>query len=372
MNYMKKMKIQLQRNEGKVITPIKKENNEDSTLSGMLNLNSSGSCYYSQAQSIEDENSVKNKNKKSDGYWIVLQNWSQCTLKCGGGKSYLQRMCVPPKNGGKPCQGDQIISKDCNTNPCPKLEKKFHIINSNNSTILKPIIKIMPFSSRPQRYSKCVIKEGDILYTKNYKSKKNEYTTDLGGENPDCVEGEKIPIRVVMNNRTISLFAGQDYDTHIETFVLKKSRFNRDLKAEDCFIISEEKGNKQAQLCAFSEGKKLVEEWDYDFHLFKYQCNEKKEEHKVDEFQKKVEEKIKDIKKNLLAEAETEMKHKAQKNEEIKLELKVKNTNNVAFRALQKELNLEELVKQEEMEREKKEVQVMLKNIEEEKKKKVI
>jgi hypothetical protein len=62
---------------------------------------------------------AKKGGSLTDGYWIVLQMWSQCTLKCGGGKSFLQRMCVPPKDGGKPCEGEAILSKDCNKQPCP-------------------------------------------------------------------------------------------------------------------------------------------------------------------------------------------------------------------------------------------------------------
>ena len=52
--------------------------------------------------------------KPVDGYWIMLQDWTDCTLKCGGGKSYQQFMCVPPKNGGKPCKGKSIKSRTCN------------------------------------------------------------------------------------------------------------------------------------------------------------------------------------------------------------------------------------------------------------------
>jgi len=36
-----------------------------------------------------------------DGYWMLLNNWTKCTLSCGGGKSYQQWLCVPPKDGGK-------------------------------------------------------------------------------------------------------------------------------------------------------------------------------------------------------------------------------------------------------------------------------
>lgn len=49
--------------------------------------------------------SSKEKEMLKDGAWVVLQDWTECTLACGGGKNYLHRMCVPPVGGGKPCMG---------------------------------------------------------------------------------------------------------------------------------------------------------------------------------------------------------------------------------------------------------------------------
>ena len=66
------------------------------------------------------DNKGKKDGPKVDGYWNVIQSWSQCTLKCGGGKSFLQRICVSPKNGGKNCEGESIISKDCNKKTLPR------------------------------------------------------------------------------------------------------------------------------------------------------------------------------------------------------------------------------------------------------------
>ena len=56
-----------------------------------------------------------------DGYWILLSDWSECTLKCGGGYRYQQWMCIPPKRGGKPCVGQAIRTKPCNRQPCPNV-----------------------------------------------------------------------------------------------------------------------------------------------------------------------------------------------------------------------------------------------------------
>jgi hypothetical protein len=65
----------------------------------------------------EEEGDGKNKNTQGpqDGKWVLLHDWSECTLACGGGKSFLQQMCMPPKNGGKPCVGNAIVSRECNT-----------------------------------------------------------------------------------------------------------------------------------------------------------------------------------------------------------------------------------------------------------------
>jgi len=100
----------------------------------------------------------------NDGYWITLQEWSQCSLHCGGGISTKQRMCVPPKEGGLPCEGPAILTKPCNIQPCPRV-KGISPNDQKYDAVKKPIVKIMPFSNRPQRYTKCIVKESDLLYT---------------------------------------------------------------------------------------------------------------------------------------------------------------------------------------------------------------
>ncbi len=90
-----------------------------------------------------------------DGYWQILQDWSQCDLKCGGGTSTLQRMCVPPIADGKPCEGEAILTRKCNSQPCPNAivnQYKTNQASLNNTVELKPVIKVLPFSDRPQRY----------------------------------------------------------------------------------------------------------------------------------------------------------------------------------------------------------------------------
>jgi len=371
---MKKMKINIQRTQGNIIIP-KMAQKDPETIAGMLNPDHKAKLELGDSANLKKNNggiSVVMDAKKdqglSDGYWIVLQTWSQCTLKCGGGKSYLQRMCVPPKKGGKPCAGKGIIDKDCNIQPCPKVEATI-MQNTNNTQLLKPIVKIMPFSTRPQRYSKCVIKEGDMMYEKDL-SEKDQLTSNMGAK-PSDMDSVQIPVRVVMNNRTLSIFAGQDYDSHIIGFVLKKSAIVMDAKKPECFYVNQDDG-KKARLCPFGceNTKKAVEEWDYDFNLFKYQCNYGHKEHEVD-FNQKLNSKIKQAKQSMLEEAQNEMRAKSQEGEEHKLATEIKQVNKVALQAIQKEINLEDMIKVEEEDREKREEAQIMKNIEDEKKKSV-
>ena len=91
-----------------------------------------------------------------DGYWVPLQDWSSCTLACGGGTTTLHQKCIPPLEGGKDCKGDAIIVKPCNIEPCPPDE------DDEKAPPLPLKVKIMKVSERPQTYETCIVKEGDM------------------------------------------------------------------------------------------------------------------------------------------------------------------------------------------------------------------
>ena len=59
--------------------------------------------------------------KKKDLTWVAITPWSECSQKCGGGKSYLQRICILPKSSNKTCKGEKMLSKDCNMMPCESM-----------------------------------------------------------------------------------------------------------------------------------------------------------------------------------------------------------------------------------------------------------
>jgi len=197
-----------------------------------------------------------------DGYWILLWDWSQCTLKCGGGLQYQQWMCVPPKMGGKPCQGKAIRSRPCNILPCPKVHS--HNGNKKKEEItLKPIIKSMPFSNRPQRYIKCEVKETDVFYLR--------YDTAENIGKP-----MRYPARLIMNNRTIALYTDDSLENSVFTYNLpdtqvKQSEF--DICCMDIFSM-----NSHQTICGFSQecGNKsnpvFVNNWKNDIKLFSTAC----------------------------------------------------------------------------------------------------
>lgn len=363
MKYLKQLKLQQQRNNGQVVlTPQNQANTP--TISQILS-----PPVEAKTTTSSNANSVG-----ADGYWITLQDWTQCSLKCGGGTSTLQRMCVPPKNGGAPCEGPLIMTKPCNTQPCPNMMSSngLDIMNSNgnNSTVvMKPVVKVMPFSSRPQRYTKCVIKESDLMLSKD---NNNEAQSNNPLINSKTLPKMQIPVRVVMNNQTVSIFAGESYESQVMAFALADTFFKHSNNHQGCFILNE--SGKTAELCpfGFSTNTKILEEWDYDFNLFKFQCHTPKEKIAA-EFDKslndKLQEKINDAKKQLLEERENEIKKGAEKEEANQMQSVIKNTNQVALQAIQKELNLEQMIKDEEAQREAREEQDMLIKIEEEKKK---
>lgn len=260
MNLLRKLKLEEQRSDGIVLFSPANKNKKDETITDLLS--------PKKAQQKTGECTAV------DGKWITISDWTQCSLKCGGGVSTLQRQCIPPKNGGKNCEGPSILTRKCNTQPCPDGK-------STNSTtpqqiLKKPIIKVMRFTNSPQRYVKCKVKEGDLMLYQNMTE------TEASGEsnikkmlkthlNFDELTELNLPVRIVMNNETISVYTGETTDTLFMSFKLKMASFYRHTVRKDCFVIKETE-NKKINLCQFTCNGKEVEEWDYDFHLFKNQC----------------------------------------------------------------------------------------------------
>ncbi|GFN97240.1 sco-spondin [Plakobranchus ocellatus] len=54
-----------------------------------------------------------------DGVWLPWTEWSVCTTTCGGGEQERTRLCQQPKHGGQPCLGPERENLTCAENPCP-------------------------------------------------------------------------------------------------------------------------------------------------------------------------------------------------------------------------------------------------------------
>jgi hypothetical protein len=234
------------------------------------------------------------KQKITDGYWITIQSWSQCSLKCGGGTSTLQRMCVPPKAGGKDCEGEAIVTKSCNTQPCPGVignGQKF--LDNENVTIKNPIMKSLPFSEKPQRYVKCKIKESDLFVFLNVSDIMFDKQSIFKRKEMMDQKSVEFPVRTIMNNQTVSIYTGDEISSLFLSFNIKQTSFHRSTK-QGCFQLYES-SKKYITLCPFgceNGSTQGLEEWDYDYHLFKFQCSYKKDDKAARELKKKLDDKI--------------------------------------------------------------------------------
>ena len=275
MTLLRKLKIEEQRQDGIILYTIQKKIVKDAKES-LVEL------FQNKKKAEKTESTALGAGTAADGYWITINDWTQCSLKCGGGISTLQRACIPPKNAGKPCIGDAILTKKCNTKPCPEIKLSNSTLSSNgNDTVKKPIIKLVKFSNFPQRYVKCKIKESDLMLYQNLTDPSTLQSAKnlLSQVSLEGLAEITVPVRVLMNNETISVFSGDSYESLFMSFKLKNVRFLRHATREDCFVLKETE-RKKINLCSFSAGggcKKEIDEWDYDFHLFKNQCAVKPE-----------------------------------------------------------------------------------------------
>merc|ERR1711957_1141263 len=291
----------------------------------------------------------KNENKRIkagapiDGKWVLIWDWSQCSLKCGGGSTFQQWRCFPPKNGGKPCKGDAIRRKNCNSFPCPGIDS-LKDMKKTEPKILPTIIKVGTFSNRLQRYEKCVVKDNDA-----YAAKYDKKTKNLS----------KIPIRIVMNNYTITLYEDDDYKTVKHSFKIGDTNLKIEKSHFCCFTLKD--GTNENMVCGYdtfcgnASTNSWATGWIKDFALFKNACRTGMYTllTGMDELnlKKKLAKKISDGNADMARKRAKGIKENMLKSD--KNNNPIKNAHDEGFKALSKELNLEKLIKAEEKEREK-------------------
>ena len=238
-----------------------------------------------------------NDDQVNGGYWKVISDYSSCSKACGGGTQTLQRICV----GGKQCIGSNILTKPCNVKSCPFDQDAIKLDYTSNNKQIKldtPVVKVLPFSNRPQRYEKCIIKESDLLLTQENTISK--------------VDVNQVPIRLIMNVHTISIFTGFTDKDKLLTYTISKTLLENSSRDKNCFKFKEQNKEKtqEFEVCPFGVSSDanmtIKQEWERDFSLFKNQCHK---ERKV----------------KYLGEIEVELKHERERLiEEIKLKRKEK------------------------------------------------
>ena len=305
------------------------------------------------------------KNVDKDGFWVLLQDWSPCSMKCGGGIETQQWICNPPLKGGKPCQGQPIRTRPCNTQPCPTVSGRSSSEQNKDEKTFQPILKSLPWSSRLQRYLECEVKETDVLYIRR------DITGNVG-------KPVKYPGRMVMTNRTIALYDDDTFDKNVFTFNLQDSNMGPFIDDYCCLVV--EALDKRFRVCGFAAdcGDKnnpdFVNNWLRAFNLFSKKCY-------VDLPSKNWKESLKKDNEDgdggtmhidmagLMA-REGLIKRKMVEKQQLDIEKKISNTQELALKAIRKELKLERLVRNEEKLKEQSKINNLLRlKLKEEKKK---
>lgn len=304
-----------------------------------------------------------NVSDSSDGYWVLLQDWSSCSKKCGGGIQYQQLVCVPPKGNGKQCLGPSERTRPCNSQPCPDFEKAQYFMKEiPNETVNKPIIKQLPISSKPLRYDKCHIKEADALIS-------NMDTTIL----PNKPTKNKLPIRLIMNEKAIAAYTDDSLSNEVASLLLQETTFFINQGKTSCFEISNK--TQRFEVCDIGNSNPIshmnfVDDWKNDFDIFKNHCNAKKSPVELDS---KDEKELNDELVNKIEQAKVEVLSERAKKVQLKTQAGLDNDldkiQEMGMLAIRKEIKFSELITDEEKQKEKNEIDELANKIKEERRK---
>lgn len=341
---LKRTKIENQRKKGIVIVPKK----EKSQLTQKEIIKSNHNIDFSKA----DGNDQFHTKSEDDDRWVVINEWSQCSQKCGGGTTTLQRKCILTD---RPCKGNAILTKKCNTESCPKYVN--NLIKANELR-MAPIVIKQPISNKPERYEKCITKEQDILLSKFEKKTGKKY---------------RIPARIIMNTDTLDLYLdADDIKSNIENFKLYETELEKSKVNYECFILKSP--SKKLEICPFNLGTEdmndselqkidttsipenkimFYNQWSYDYNLFKYQCKRANREKELklklnDNYNKKKDQ----IKQEIDEERKQLINKKKQEDERLNVIDQLNKNKYITFEALKKEAKLEEMIEAEEKQRE--------------------
>lgn len=123
---------------------------------------------------------------------------------------------------------------------------------------------MIPVSLRPSVFKKCIIKEEDL----------NIIREDLG----NLRIKPKIPSRVIMNKRTITIFESGSYQSVLKSFYLKDLIYYREWEEdESCLKLQDHsKYIIMCVLCSADNREKEIKQWIRDINEFKDLCDKAK------------------------------------------------------------------------------------------------
>ncbi len=228
------------------------------------------------------------------------------------------------------------MTRPCNTQDCKNSVKPVHELKK--TIVEPPVLKVQVVSERKQRFEFGVLKEGDLDWMRE--------DMQTPGDKP------RFPVRVVLNNRTLTVFESSHYDTVAFSVNLRSitsiEKHPDDPKA--CFVVNTD-DNKRIVLCAMrgdsSNSAEIIKnEWVKQIFFFKDHVDAPLE---IKVFE---DDDITKIKKHELQirmeeEANARMEEERTKTVIHSNEYKVKQADSVAINAISKELRYEALMTQE-------------------------
>jgi hypothetical protein len=327
--------------------------------------NSRGEDYATEENIQYDQNNPENPYVRDEEgrYWRIIKDYGECSLLCGGGYKVQQLQCVKNIDGKEiqayGCQGQAFRKKSCNTQPCPTNEELKKKIDEENQKLneARKSVKFMPITNKPQRYDRCVIMERDALIV--VEKEQNYLQLEMiqkGMVDIKDREVKKIPIRMVMNSKSIVAYTNGNYASPYKTLDLFSTKMRRSAtNANQCFVLEDAKGTKAefCQLDCTKDGASFVQEWSREIGIFQNHCNY---ERKVDPSELELAEKVNDLKDQLLRKRSQEKKEKSIEKEIKKLNIKREEADMIEIMALNKQKKMEDLLLKEEDDREAEEI----------------
>ena len=154
------------------------------------------------------------------------------------------------------------MTRECNTQPC---QAPVHELPNREEA--QPILKVSQLTTRKQRFTACVIKEGDLEWMRE----------DM--QMPEGIKKPRFPVRVVLNNMTLSVFTANHFDTitfGVNLLAIKTIE-NHPEDEKACFVITSD-DNKRIVLCSMLSDtsdtpENIKKEWVKQIYFFKNHCH---------------------------------------------------------------------------------------------------